>query len=98
LLLPHDDPPSLSHILFFSAPFFLSGVSGWAAWSLFKDLPRAGLIASIAWVLVCPLAIYLSMSVLKVRDPLNDLAAVVFLMAETLIAVHLVQRRHDTAR
>jgi hypothetical protein len=88
---------SLSAILGCLVPLIASGLCAWAARSLFRNVTQARLISIIVWVLMIPIAIYSITAAIEVRDPFNDLAAVVLLAAEFLIALHLMQRNHDIA-
>jgi hypothetical protein len=98
LFLRSVPPLLLSRALIVSAPFFVSGICAWAAWSLLRSVPRAGLIATIAWVLVAIVTVACLMDIIEAgRDPLYIIGLGLLLVTEFLIGVHLIQRRHDVA-
>jgi hypothetical protein len=68
-------------------PLFLSIASMWAAWLLFNGKPRAGLIATIAWVLNSLVIIYL-----LIWGVQASLGLAVLGIPQVFITVHLAQR------
>jgi hypothetical protein len=87
----------LSGALSCSAMCFLSVACAWAARSLRKNATRAGLIATVVWAVMGIVTVCLLVSVISVRDPFNDLVALVFLVTESVIAIHLRHRRYEIA-
>jgi hypothetical protein len=76
----------------------LSAMCAWAAWSLFKRKPRAGLIAIIAWLLVGVLTLWCLFSVASSGwDLVGIIIVAVLAVLELLIGIYLLERRHETA-
>ena len=102
LLLPGDGSFSPSRYLSVLAPFAISAVCGWAAYSLFKRRPRGALIAAIAWLVVAGVSVYfvggyIALEARGVHSPETLLAVLILVATEFLIGLHLVQRKRDTA-
>jgi hypothetical protein len=76
----------------------LSTLCAWAAWVLFKRTPRAGAIAMIVWLLVGALTLWSLFSLAFTGwDILGIVVVAVLAVLEILIAVYLIERRHEPA-
>jgi hypothetical protein len=70
----------------------------WAARALFKRTPNAGLVAMIVWLVVGALALWSLFSLAFTGWDIVGIVTVAVLAAlEILIAVYLVERRHEAA-
>jgi hypothetical protein len=69
-----------------------------AAWALFKNTPSAGLIALIVWLLVGAFTLW-SMFCLALDgfDIFGVLVVIGLVGLEFVIAIHLIERRHERA-
>ena len=77
---------------------FISAVCAWAAWALFRRTPKAGLIAMISWLLVAALTLWSLFSLAFAGwDVVGIVTVAVLAVLEFLIAIYLIERRHETA-
>lgn len=69
-----------------------------AAWALFKKTPRAGLIALIVWLLIGAFTLWSLFRLALVGFDIDGVLVVVGLVGlEFVIAIHLIERRHERA-
>jgi hypothetical protein len=76
----------------------LSAFCAWAAWALFKRTPRAGVIATIVWLLVGALTLWSLFSLVFTGwDVVGIVIVAVLVLLELLIGIYLIERRHESA-
>jgi uncharacterized membrane protein YeaQ/YmgE (transglycosylase-associated protein family) len=76
----------------------LSALCAWAARALFKRTPRAGVIATIIWLLVGALTLWSLFSLAFTGWDVVGIAIVAVLaVLEILIGIYLIERRHEPA-
>ncbi len=102
VLLHGDDRFSVAKLLFVLAPFTLSVVWGWAAYSLLRKTQKGSVIAVVAWLLaaalsVCVVVDCIKLEVTGVHSPEMLLAVIVFVVPECVITLHFIQYWRETA-
>jgi hypothetical protein len=73
-------------------------LGAWAGLGLLRNGPKAGLVATCALSLMVVVAISLSVTAVQARDAVYGLAAIALFFNDSLIAIHLWQRKHEHAR
>jgi hypothetical protein len=69
-----------------------------AAWALFKKTPRAGLMALIVWLLVGAFTLWSLFRLALAGFDIDGVLVVIGLVGlEFVIAIHLIERRHESA-
>lgn len=101
LLLLGNNPFSISRAVLACPPFVISGMYGWAAYSLVRRKPRAALIAATAWLLLAAVRVlvvwgYVMEEAQRVHCPETLLAVIVLVAMELLIALHFIQQRFES--